>query len=570
MTRFSARCRLVLTLALLVAFGVGCAGASPVTSNPPGRDIAAPSQTAAPKRLTAAIQGDPHTVFELFNPSGTVKGIAALEHLVHADLYREDTAGAMHPVLADAIPTAENGLWSLLPDGRMETTWRIRDNARWHDGQPVTAGDFLFATTLGRDKELPAFGTATYELVESVAAPDARTFVVTWKKPYIRADRGLAVPLPRHILEPTYLEDKTRLEGLPYFLHEWVGAGPFKLREVVRGSHLIVDANPDYVLGRPKIDVIEVKFIQDVNTILARLLSGDVEMFMERGISLDQALQIKDRWTTGSIKMGIASLAEVWPQLLNPTPAVISNVEFRRALLHALDRQEMVETMQGGLVPIAHSIVNPTEAEYKEIERSIVKYDYDPRRAEQLISNLGYVKASDGVFRDGSGQPLSVKIEATSTDINVRTMLATADYWKRLGIDVETETISPQAQTDLALRSSFPGFSTNRIGGPTDFLTTFHSREARVAENRYRGTNRPRYMNPIYDDLADRYAVTISYSERMEVARQLAHIISDQVVFLPLFHDPQPLLVSNRLRNVFPRESHRFETWNSEQWELVD
>jgi ABC-type transport system substrate-binding protein len=183
---------------------------------------------------------------------------------------------------------------------------------------------------------------------------------------------------------------------------------------------------------------------------------------------------------------------------------------------------------------------------------------------------LGYGKGADGVFRDAAGQPLAVKIEATSTDINVRTMLATADYWKRLGVDVETETISAQAQTDLALRSNFPGFSTNRIGGPTDFLTTFHSREARVAENRYRGTNRPRYMNPVYDELADRYAVTISYADRMETARQLAHIISDQVVFLPLFHDPQPLLVSNRLRNVFPRESHRFETWNTEQWDLAD
>jgi peptide/nickel transport system substrate-binding protein len=226
--------------------------------------------------------------------------------------------------------------------------------------------------------------------------------------------------------------------------------------------------------------------------------------------------------------------------------------------------------MQGGLVPIAHSIVNPTEAEYKEIERSIVKYDYDPRRAEQLIVGLGYSKGADGQYRDAAGQPLTVKIEATSTDINVRTMLATADYWKRIGVGVDAETISAQAQTDLALRSNFPGFSTNRIGGPADFLTMFHSREARVAENRYRGTNRPRYINPVYDDLADRYAITIPYAERMEIARQLAHIISDQVVFMPLVHDPQPLLVSNRLRNVFPRESHRFETWNSEQWELVD
>ena len=268
--------------------------------------------------------------------------------------------------------------------------------------------------------------------------------------------------------------------------------------------------------------------------------------------------------------MGIASLAEVWPQLLNPTPAIIGNVDFRRALFLALDRQEMVDTMQQGLVPIAHTIVNPTEAEYREIEPAIVKYAYDPRRAEQMITGLGYAKGPDGTFRDAASQSLTVKIEATSTDINVRTMLAAADYWKRIGVGVETETISAQAQTDLALRSNFPGFSTNRIGGPVDALAWFHSREARVAENRYRGANRPRYMNPVYDDLADRYAVTIPYAERIAIARQLAQIISDQVVFMPLVHDPQPLLVSNRLQNIYPREGDRFETWNTEQWELVE
>ena len=137
-TEFPARWRLVLTLMLLAALATGCAGANPSSNTGSRREAAGPPQTTTPRKLTAAIQGDPHTVFEQFNPSGTVKGVAALEHLVHADLYREDTAGTMYPVLAEAVPTAENGLWNLLPDGRMETTWRIRENARWHDGQPIT------------------------------------------------------------------------------------------------------------------------------------------------------------------------------------------------------------------------------------------------------------------------------------------------------------------------------------------------------------------------------------------------------------------------------------------------
>ena len=94
---------------LLPALLAGCAGPGPAT---PGEEISTPKGTAqAPRKLTAAIQGDPHTVFQQFNPSGTVKGIASLQDLVHADLYRQDTGGTMHPQLAEAaVPVVEGSL----------------------------------------------------------------------------------------------------------------------------------------------------------------------------------------------------------------------------------------------------------------------------------------------------------------------------------------------------------------------------------------------------------------------------------------------------------------------------
>lgn len=77
----------------------------------------------------------------------------------------------------------ENGLWRVSPDGRMETTWRIRGNALWHDGQPFTAHDLLFSMQIAQDKELAEFGDIAYESVESAVAPDPQTFTVRWKSP---------------------------------------------------------------------------------------------------------------------------------------------------------------------------------------------------------------------------------------------------------------------------------------------------------------------------------------------------------------------------------------------------
>src|SRR3989442_8652431 len=82
--------------------------------------------------------------------------------------------GVRVPHLAEAVPTLENGLWKILPDGRMETTWTIRQGARWHDGAPFTTDDLLFTATVGRDREVAILNNAAWALIEQVTALDER------------------------------------------------------------------------------------------------------------------------------------------------------------------------------------------------------------------------------------------------------------------------------------------------------------------------------------------------------------------------------------------------------------
>src|SRR4029450_5999567 len=93
------------------------------------------------------------------------------------------------PMLAEAVPTIDNGLWKVLSDGRMETTWRIRDGVRWHDGQPFTSDDLAFTVQLGQDPALTAFSTAEFAFIEGGETPDPRTITVRWKEPFINADQ---------------------------------------------------------------------------------------------------------------------------------------------------------------------------------------------------------------------------------------------------------------------------------------------------------------------------------------------------------------------------------------------
>src|SRR5437868_1299253 len=83
------------------------------------------------------------------------------------------------------------------------------------------------------------------------------TVPVVWTAPYIDADTmftgAFASPLPKHLLEEAYLRDKQGFLALPYWSQEFVGTGPFKLRQFNPGTSVALEANADYALGRPKI-----------------------------------------------------------------------------------------------------------------------------------------------------------------------------------------------------------------------------------------------------------------------------------------------------------------------------
>ena len=561
--------RHALALFALAAVMLACSHPGTIAS-PVGQTRS--GEAGGEKKITVVVAGDPYTLYQKFNLSSTVRGVEELELILNAGFSVRDDHGDYRPQLAEQVPSLENGLWRLLPDGRMETTWRIRDGAQWHDGTPVTAADAIFAAQVGSDRDLPISRHNGLNFVEGIDAPDSSTVTVRWKQPYIEADRmfsaQFALPLPSHLLETAYATDKASFPNIPFWTEDFVGTGPFKLREFARASHMTLAANDSYILGPPKLRAMEVRFIPDPTTLLANVLAGSAELALGRGISLEQGLQARSQWRDGKAEMALASFLQIFPQLLNPSPAVISNPDFRRALLEGIDRQEMIESIQSGVVPIAHVFVAPDQPEYADIEPSVVKYAFDPRRAGQIVQQLGYTKGTDGVYRDGAGQRLTVEIRATAGDLNQKTMFSVADYWQRLGLDPESVSVPPQRAPDLEYRATFPGFAVQRQGGEIDFLQNFHSRQARIPENRYAGNNNTRYMNPELDALIDRYASTIPLPERMAIASQAVRHITDFVVELPLYYDVQPALIANRLVNVYPAGGTSQTAWNAHEWDV--
>jgi len=517
-------------------------------------------QTAAgEKRVTAVIREAVADLRDL-----------AVAELVTGGLVNFDPPGYPSALLAEAAPSLENGLWKLLPDGRMETTWRLRGNPRWHDGTPMTAEDLVFTVEVGRDRELPDFGHAGYTLVENVEARDERTLVVTWRGPYLEADWMFSVrfgpPLPRHVLESALRADKAGFVNLRHWTSDFVGNGPFAVREFIPGSHLQLAAFDGFVPGRPKLDAIEIRFIPDPNTVIANLLAGSIDVTLGPGLSIDQAVRLQESWRDGTAihSPHFLTQAAAYPQFLTPDPPIVANVQFRRALAHAIDREVLVQAIQAGVGAPARAITAPTTAEFQAIEPSIVDYDYDVRRTIQLVEGLGFTRGPDGAFRDPTNQELSVQLwTVAGNDTYERTTLAVADYWRLAGITTVPRMV-PDSQS-RAVMPTAPGFQMAALF--TDLDRRFHSSDAQLPENNFRGRNRGRYMNPELDALIDRYFTTVPRPERSAILADIVRHITDQVVVIHLFYNTVPQMVNRRLKNVSAR-TPRAEAWNVHLWDI--
>jgi len=550
---------------LVVAVLAGCA---PSSTGTPGTTGAAASASQGPKRIVIAIAGDPPGLSTHINPAGTATpGLPELTELIAPGLSTVDNDGQRVPLLAAELPSTDKGSWIVFPDGQMQTTWKLRPGVTWHDGKPFTTEDLLFTVTAGRDPELSEFNSVAFASIDRVEAPDLLTITVHWRKPFVDADAmfapgpgsapGYAEPMPAHILGPLYREDKARVRESAYWTTEFVGTGAFQVREFVPGTMLRLEAYPQYTLGRPKIDEIEVRFITSTPTLVANVLAGEVQMTMGRGLSLEQGLAIRDQWQDGTMTVGvIPNWIPIYPQLLDPSPAVVANPQFRRALTHALDRQQMADDIQAGLVPVSDTIIAPTQREYRAIEPTLVRYPYDARRATEMIQGLGYTKGSDGMFVDQRGEPLSVEIRyVTAVDTTRLLSLATADYWKRIGVDTRPLVIPPQLNQDREYRASFPGFElVNQPGGAAGVQGLLHSAGAPLPSNNYRASsgayNRSRYMNSEYDAMLERYSATIPRAERNQVLAQVIHHLTDQALLIGTVFGLQPQATANRIKNT--------------------
>jgi peptide/nickel transport system substrate-binding protein len=493
-----------------------------------------------------------------------------LDPVINSFLVRVDDRWDRHPYLAERIPTQEDGSWIVNADGTMRTTWTLRPDLKWQDGEPLTAHDIAFAHRVYRDREFQAVTDVPERYMTGIVARDDRTFEVSWDRPYFEAGdpnpRDL-VPLPSHLLETLYdAGDKQAFNASSFWnTEEYVGAGPYRIVRNVPGVSLTVTANPYHVLGKAKIDTIEFVVVPDRNALIAQLLAGELDFVGHSHLQAEGAAVLKEQWKDGGI------IVTPWDPFVldfqqqavpNLQPA-LRDVRVRRALAHAIDRDAVAEQQTAGMASAADALVAPSNVLFPRIDAAIAKYPYDPRQALQLMGEAGWTRGSDGTLRNAGGQLFDVEILTTPS--TSKDGIVVADYWKQIGIDYRFNNMTEAQRTDNKTRSNYPGVQVNATSAD---YRAYVSTELSTEANQWRGNNQTGWADPEYDALFARFDGSLSPAERDDLTVAIERYITQNAIQIRLNYVARPAAVRNNLHGVKGMNKNSTYMWNPEEWTM--
>ena len=517
-----------------------------------------------------AISAEPSTLGP-FQVGGTSHQ-GPVYQVLHDFLVVHGDQGQAIPHLAQDRPSQEQGTWTVAPDGTMQTTWRLRPAARWHDGTDLTARDVIFGWRIASDRAVPWSRPALAWLIDEMSAPDDHTVVMHWKSTFPFADNpeeSTLDPLPAHLMEAVYESDVQGFVNSPYWTREFVGAGPFRLTAWEPGSHLDMQAVEDHYLGRAKISRINVRFVTDPNTMLANFLSGAVDVNVpSSNLTELHWATLREQWRDGEVIDNIDGTFSF--VAANHRVSPFGDVRVRRALAHGVDRVAVVDAQ---LVPrhlIADGMVLPGTDRARAVKDRIRVYDYDPPRAIALLEEAGFPRGADGIARGADGQPLEFEYRSTrATEGQV-----IADLWKAVGLTANLVVPAANLSTDLEYQATVRGVESAGFGlGFGMWERRMHTSAIPTPQTRYAGTNRRYYSNPELDALIDRFTTTLSQAERDRIEGDMLEIVSRDAVLAPLFVATRASVVRKGIIGVKPMAgspivvANYYNTWNILDWD---
>jgi peptide/nickel transport system substrate-binding protein len=458
------------------------------------------------------------------------------------------------PLLAESVPTLENGGVTLRSDGGMDVVWKLRPNVLWHDGVPFTSADVKFTVDAINSPTYNPESTDGFDRITSVDTPDPLTAVVHYKEIYAPYDiQFIRGALPKHVLEGRDIDHAQDYNRSP------LGTGPYRVAEWKAGEYILLERAPHYWRGDgfPKIRQLLFRFVTNTNTRVAQLKSGEVHVVAlvpwDKYRELAGVPGIVVGKTPGNAYEHVTLNEKQFPPF--------GDVRVRRALMHALDRELYVRSILDGLAPVAHGPVQPISWAYTA---DITHYAFDPSTSRALLDSAGWAVGTDGVRARG-GQRLAFTL-MTQAGYAIRENIAQAiqRQLRDIGIDVSVQLQDGTAISAIWFEGRFDAML-HWWQMPSDpELTTFFAADRTPPAGRninyYRDAELTRILYA-----SDR---TVGRADRIALLKQAQALIAEAVPEIPLYNVTRLDAVPATLRHFKGNPTNAGIFWNVHEWEI--
>ena len=480
-----ALCLAVLMMATMLA---GCSGGAS-SSTPASASASAASGTSSndSTTLTLAINADILTTDPQALNNGTTTSVL---YNVFSNLVKYDDAGEIVMDLAES--------YELLED---QVTWefKIREDAVFHDGTPVTAEDVAWSLTRVMTDESSSDYMNFSPLAEAVAVGDYTVHVVS-KDPYpimlqLLCKGGAAV-LPK-----AYFEEN----GEEAWLANPIGSGPYQLTEYVKDDHVTLVPFADYY-GEQNPDWEEVIFrvVPESSTRVGELIAGNVDAVN---------MVIPTEWERVNGNEGTAVVngpsTRVYQLALKTDKGPTADLRVRQAIDLAIDDQTIVDTiLQGAGTPMLTRVPSGVNGCNEDL---VGKYNYDPERAKELLAEAGY---PDG---------FSMKIEAPTGRYTMDAEISQAivAMLSQVGITVDLQLLESSAYSNVfSAHSAEDGFMT--CFGLGFFDASYFGVNTSGESN---------WNNQEYIDMYYEAEFNMNEEERTQLFQEMQQMVADEVPY---------------------------------------
>jgi peptide/nickel transport system substrate-binding protein len=309
--------------------------------------------------------------------TGLILAHQAWDMLVH----RDPATFEIKPLLATE--------WRFAEDNSLDL--KIRQGVKFHDGSPLTADDVVYTINMASNPDSKVATPSNYAWIDKAEKTGDFAVTIKMKRPTPAALEYLAMVTPIH---PKGYREKV---GPEEFAKKPIGAGPYKFVKNVQGQEVVLERFDDYWQGSPKgkpaIKTLHVRFVPDLATEVTELLAQRADWIWN--INPDQMDSINKMPYLQAVRQESMRVGYLQIDAAGRTGAdnPLTKLKVRQAIWHAVNRKEFADKLVGGGSRVPPAPCFPSQ--FGCDANAAVLYDYDPKKAKELLAEAGYPNGFD-------------------------------------------------------------------------------------------------------------------------------------------------------------------------------